>query len=360
MTNLNFCKTNELINKLCIENIMNNTKDSTNTLRGIAILIILINHYLNLNVSITNIGFANLWVAIFFILSGYGIQHSLGKTFNNGKQQSALQYFRFYYSRIIRIFPLFLMAYLSECLIFKTPLFLFTVLGIRADTHLWFIPAIIQCYILAPFIHVLINKHRILMLVIIISTFVFFNVYFSSNYAPELLIIVLKKMHMYWRHIFFLYLVIFSLSMFIPKIESGWHKITNHEKILYYCLLVGVVIFSMLFVQYNTILPGMYAFTVKTTYPLLLIIFLSIYLIFNKIKIPVISFVGENAYPIYLFHMIFYLTVNKYSAYGKDSVFEFCLIILLFTPFVYFCKYIEIYSNLLVKLIEATILKKLM
>ena len=331
---------------------MNNTVASTNSLKGIAILIVLINHYLNLNVSGNSAGFANLWIAIFFMLSGYGIEHSLEKTFNNGTQQTARLYFRFYYSRLIRIFPLFLVAYLTECFLFGNNISVFTVLGLKAPGHYWFIPAIIQCYALAPFVHISIKKNRFLMLTFLLSTFVLTNIYLYSTYAPVLIVNLLKDVHLNWRNIFFLYLFLFLLSMFIPKIEHGWNRISTKEKILYYFSFIGLIFLTMICVKYNTILPKLYTLTISTIYPLLLIIVSTIYFTFSKIRIPIISFIGEYSYSIYLFHMTFYLLINKYLSYGKDSTIELVVITLLFTPFVFFCKSIEIFVNALAKYLK--------
>jgi peptidoglycan/LPS O-acetylase OafA/YrhL len=55
-----------------------NTRDATNSLKGFAILIVLANHFLNQYVDPNNFsGLANATLSIFFIVSGYGIAHSL-------------------------------------------------------------------------------------------------------------------------------------------------------------------------------------------------------------------------------------------------------------------------------------------
>ena len=59
---------------------MKDTLSVTNTLRGIGILVVLVNHYLTLNITGDNRGFAQLWIAVFFIVSGYGINYSLSRS----------------------------------------------------------------------------------------------------------------------------------------------------------------------------------------------------------------------------------------------------------------------------------------
>jgi peptidoglycan/LPS O-acetylase OafA/YrhL len=82
------------------------TRKATETLKGLAIITVLINHYLNDNFSNNYGGFANTTISIFFLLSGYGIYSTLNKRFADNKfSWQALG--SFYYDRLIRVFPLF-------------------------------------------------------------------------------------------------------------------------------------------------------------------------------------------------------------------------------------------------------------
>jgi peptidoglycan/LPS O-acetylase OafA/YrhL len=328
---------------------MDVTIDKTNTLKGITIIIVLFNHYLNMNVAGNTSGFANLWIVVFLVLSGYGIQLSLSRSSNREKKLNHLKYIKFYYLRAIRIFPLYLAAYLTECLLFQKHISPLAILGISAPGHYWFIPAILQCYLIAPLIHIIMKKQRLLLLLILISSFLLVNVYLNSNYAPGPLISLLKKIHLDWRGIFFLYLLIFSLSMFIPKIESGWNEISKDEKIFYYYFLIFVILASMILVKYNIAMPAISTFITVTLYPMLIIIISSIYCIINRINIPVVSFIGSISYSIYLFHITFYLSISKYLGLRKDSLLELCLIFILFPLFIYVCKKIEMLSYFMVR-----------
>ena len=97
---------------------MTGTFESTNTLKGIAITAVLINHYLNRNLSGDYFGFATQWLSLFFMLSGYGIYLSLEKfSIENGKL-TIKNILSFYFLRIVRIFPLFIMAYILQQILF--------------------------------------------------------------------------------------------------------------------------------------------------------------------------------------------------------------------------------------------------
>ena len=326
----------------------NNTFSSTNSLKGIAIIAVLINHYLNLNVQGDSTGFANLWIVVFFILSGYGIQYSLSSRFND-ERISLKIIFNFYYSRIIRILPLFWIAYLIESFLFGYDISILTLLGISGVGHYWFVPAIIQCYLLAPIIYLLARKNRVAVLIVILLAFVFLNWMISLNIFPIKLIDVLKKIHLYWRNVFFLYLLVFFFSMLLPRATSQWSKITYLEKNFYFYLIISIVMLLMLSVKYKAMVPYLHILTTDTIVPVVLIIISSVYLVCNRMVIPYVSKIGSISYSIYLFHMIFYLFIKKYLIYDVHFFFEIGVYIMLFPVFLYLCFKLEKFSYYLTK-----------
>lgn len=327
------------------------TTDSTNTLKGIAIIAVLINHYLNINVSGNFVGFANVWLVIFFMLSGYGNEHSLSRIFKYQDEPLTCALI-FYYQRIIRIFPLFWLAYILECLLFKKQISILTLLGYHASGHFWFVPALLQCYLIAPLVHILINKNRTASLILIIAVFVLSNMYLRSTIAPDSLLPVLKDMHVYWRNVYFLYIFIFSLSMLVPKAISQWHEISSREKAVYFYLLATLVMAFMIFVKYRPVHPYLFNISTQTLVPMLVIIVAAIYLICNRISIPFVKWIGSISYSIYLFHLILYFSINKYFRLGKDSLAELCLVFMFFPLFLYGCSKLEQLSDHFVKALK--------
>ena len=57
-------------------------------LRGIAIIIVLVNHYVNYYLSDQFGGYAYRLVSFFFVLSGFGIYHSLNNAISQGTMNS--------------------------------------------------------------------------------------------------------------------------------------------------------------------------------------------------------------------------------------------------------------------------------
>jgi peptidoglycan/LPS O-acetylase OafA/YrhL len=121
-------------------------RDTTTALRGIAILIVLLSHFLtNFIVSHDSFGHAgNAAVALFFIASGYGNAWSLEKRHSSGNFSLR----RFYGDRFFRLYPLYWLALCGIWASTKTAPDLWALLAVKAPY--WFVSAIIQCAVAAP------------------------------------------------------------------------------------------------------------------------------------------------------------------------------------------------------------------
>ncbi|MBN1571770.1 MAG: acyltransferase family protein [Deltaproteobacteria bacterium] len=107
-------------------------RDKTNWLKGIALFNVIFLHYIGKFVTVKGWSFGML--TFFFVMSGYGIYHSLKKNNN---------IIRFYFNRALRIYPLYWIALAIYSLI-KGKIFSFGVIFavpffIVAPMHLWFI-----------------------------------------------------------------------------------------------------------------------------------------------------------------------------------------------------------------------------
>lgn len=80
------------------------SNDITDYLKGVAILTIYINYFINGYVSREFSGYANGFVALFFILSGYGIFISLSHLSDSNHKNVLYTFFK---KRILRIYPIF-------------------------------------------------------------------------------------------------------------------------------------------------------------------------------------------------------------------------------------------------------------
>lgn len=129
-------------------------RDTTAALRGIAILIVLVSHFLtNFIVSHDSFGHAgNAAVALFFIASGYGNAWSLEKRQAGG--HFSLR--RFYGDRFFRLYPLYWLALCGIWASTKVAPDIWAISGVK--TPYWFVGAIIQCAVVAPLLYGILKR----------------------------------------------------------------------------------------------------------------------------------------------------------------------------------------------------------
>lgn len=129
-------------------------RDTTAALRGIAILIVLLSHFLtNFVVSHDSFGHAgNAAVALFFIASGYGNAWSLKKRHAGG----CFQLRDFYRDRFFRLYPLYWLALGCIWASTKAAPDVWAICGVK--TPYWFVGAIIQCAVVAPLLYDILRR----------------------------------------------------------------------------------------------------------------------------------------------------------------------------------------------------------
>ena len=323
---------------------MKDTFGSTNSLKGFAICAVLINHYLNLNIKGHYLWFASLFVSLFFIVSGYGIYCSLDRSGIANKLRFK-NLLHFYFNRLIRIYPLFIIAYLIQCLILGTPILSWALWGIHAPGHFWFIPAIIQCSLLAPLLFILIKRYRFLSLNIIVIIFIVGNLLLNYGILPSEIAKDLRFIHLHWRDVYFLYLLLFALSMFLPQCLNSWEEIPSYEKKYYFILLLAIVLTIMIVFKYQDNTYYLYSLFRKTICPLVILCVAAVYLLSNRLRFPLLAWIGKTSYPIYLFHIVIYKSIDRVSGLGKNSLMEGLIVIVTIPLFFYLCTFIDKWNN---------------
>ena len=324
------------------------TFESTNTLKGVAILAVLINHYLNHNVSGNYLGYANLWISLFFIVSGYGIYFSLQELVAKAGGFNLRNIATFYYYRIVRIFPLFWLAYVIQQSLFDQEIHLYSLLGIHGTGHYWFVPAILQCYLIAPVIFLVTTHHRLRALVLGLFLFVIANLFIIADYLPEAFVNELKFIHLKWRGVYFLYILVFSLSMLIPQSLATRGGEARPEKYFYVVMLFLLILVVMISVQMQIDHYEGRTFNEKfwaTIIPLVLMTLMSIYIIANGLSVKFLSWLGRRSYSLYLFHVSYFFLINRIFQINKDSLAELLILLVLFPVFLIFCTATDALGN---------------
>jgi len=123
----------------------------TSYLKGVAIMAVMVNHYSDIFISRAYGGYANSVIAVFFILSGYGIFQS----FEKAPPVSLKVLGGYFFKRFFRLYPLFWLSMAILCYYLNEiyPLKLFLLPSFRVMIIYWFINAIIQCYSIAPVLY---------------------------------------------------------------------------------------------------------------------------------------------------------------------------------------------------------------
>lgn len=329
---------------------------TTNTLKGIAILAVVVNHYLLRNIAGNYTGYANAWIAIFFFLSGYGLFHSL----NRRNPSSISQWLAFYYQRAIRIFPLLWIAWCIEFIIRRgTGLSIWTLFGIHGTAQYWFIPTILQCYLATPFLFSNIRKKPIITLASLTAIITAFHL-FLTHQAPIQLIFLTKFIHADWRGVYFLYILVFALGLFTaPLLQNHQPKglINSTEKpsktrrqllnrtiitaLLWSSIvLINMVMFFMkLWVLEN---PNHYCARFSlNVFPVVLIVLLCLGFLYYFVNSRFFEYFGRISYSIYLFHISFYFLMDYFGPFPWNSIRELAFCLTFFPLFLLACQQLE-------------------
>jgi peptidoglycan/LPS O-acetylase OafA/YrhL len=323
------------------EKIPAGSMGKSNTLKGIAISAVLINHYINLNVSGDHWGYANLWVSIFFIISGYGLYFS---TKNHLAGHLRLkEVLAFFGRRILRIYPLLWLAWPIEFALRGGDLSFWTLTGIHASEHYWFIPALLHCYFLSPFLYWALGKKPLVTMALLFALIVFINIAYMADAIPPGVMDVSVFLHWIWRDFYFLHIFFFALGAALPLIAAHikGSRFAKHDGRV--AVLWGLVFTTMalaVFFKHNSHVNSvMYkGFMVAPLIPLGL---LCGYSIFFSLRLRLFESIGRISYPIYLFHMSFFLVINKTCAFPENSLSEVVLVLFLFPLFLLVCRLLE-------------------
>lgn len=244
-------------------------------------------------------------VPAFIFISGMG----LSITYKEGQN-----YFYFLIKRFRKVLP----QYIVWCLIY---IFVVTKdYNIQHDInyivygkvfyHLYFIPLIIEFYIIFPFIYRFMEKSWFLLLSFIISIAIIIYTYYFIQVTPDMWFWN-KKNLLYW-------LFYFSLGGYIGKRRQNILPKLKKNK---YIILVGLLI-SIVYVLNSIIIPNKnvknleYIVTFQRPsiiiYSVLLILFILGLSCKNRLFMSIIAYISKKTYSIYLCHAMVLFFCIKY------------------------------------------------
>jgi peptidoglycan/LPS O-acetylase OafA/YrhL len=317
------------------------TRKATETLKGLAIIAVLINHYLNDNFSSSYGGFANTTISIFFLLSGYGIYSTLNKRFPD-RNFSWQVLGSFYYDRLIRIFPLFWLALVIQTIVTQKSFSWGVFVGISSigAEHFWFIAYILQCYLISPILFWLLRFNPKIALGVATLSLILSHRFFSSAFVGDRFGDIINWFGLDYRDIYCLHIYLFFLGMcFVPFkwifrskiVERARSQTLKPEIIVFFGL---VLIFFLVMLAYKI-------FNIKFLgdswlLALFALIGLTIYTTRKNIYFQYLVFIGEISYAIYLFHKSFFYSFDLVPI-TANSVWLKLLAVAIFFPIFLIC-----------------------
>ncbi len=327
-------------------------RDLTFYLKGLSIAMVILHHYILLFLPGHFHFFGNHFVALFFILSGYGIYYSLQN--DSLKNVRLLPFLRkFYWKRAIRIYPLYWLWFFLDQMYDKNShisldsLFDIFLIRITEPSDHWFLHALVPCYLISPLLFFLMRKHQKTYLPIITGIFIVLNPLLYSIGVPR--VRTWTYTNLYLAHVF-----LFSLGMYIPLFLRRKRLKQNH---IFLPILFVLMIFS--FFQTSPFAPfpihGSYGYVLSVLFIVSTFSF-TLYFVNSNITPPLFNLlkkVGIYTYSLYIFHGMYFTALYFLHIIKNDSYTSLVLMIVLFPLFFMCCGFLEeLFGNKL-KFLEA-------
>lgn len=308
------------------------TRNTTSYIKGVAILCVITAHY----VSNYAFDFYQQWlteyavtiISVFFVISGYGIYHSLERRFQDSQATTGRTLLRFAYDRAISLYPLYwgaltLIGLLN--LLGLMPAFgnydnyfphdLNTVLmwlGIPVIRFFafWFVTSIIQCWYVAPLLYFVLRRYGLaayamLTVWILLATFAVTCIFAYNLFGRLHLPVIEQPLVFFYKGYFLGNIVLFAFGLMIDplaRVAGRWLKGRPQ-------LLIAFIAFAALI--YGLRFPNT-PFNNSQLYLMPLFLIASALFCFAAIvtnpRLPLSFFfapMGRHSYTIYLYHYQF-------------------------------------------------------
>ena len=327
------------------------TKHISDWVKGVSIIVVMLSHLAPAYFPGMHFFFwGNHFVSFFFLLSGYGLLFSLDRL-TKSKQIIKGILSEFYLKRFLRIFPLywFWFFFVYEPKSTQDAYLVFFCIDF-IKSPLWFVNAIVQCYLISPLLYYFIVRFRFNFLIFITILFLFINVLMDFIGVPCL-------PNLAYRGLFFLHIYFFAIGMVLPMVKfkaksnpflillvflvfllscdltsctlSDNNFCFRPWKIIWIKLLYfNVNIYNFLFILFSTLLT-------------LLLLNFTGQLPFSKL----LTLFGNYSYPLYIFHGFYFGWLKNLGLISLNSHINWIPIFIFFPLFFLFCKNIQLYFS---------------
>lgn len=323
---------------------LKNNKKTGDILKGIAIVAVLINHYIDRYISVYGGGIANVMVSIFFILSGYGIAISLEKKLKNNFSVKKTLFF--YIDRILRIFPLFWIALLIQSLVTDRSFSISSFLGYELPGHYWFISAILQCYIFSILLFYLIKVNKYIALLFVTFIIAFSQFLGSKRFSFDSILMFFHLAESPYLDIYFIHTYLFFCGMLIQyfnfsvfinrKIISFFLKHYRFILILLFFIAIFYTFLEKYLLGSLPIVGSLILFFIACSFAL------NIKATSERNIFKILEFLGYHSFSIYLFHMSYYFVLEEIGIIEKNSTQSIVATIILLPVFILISSFLEI------------------
>jgi peptidoglycan/LPS O-acetylase OafA/YrhL len=316
-------------------------RHTTSVLKGIAITFVVLHHFVRRFEPEFFHFLGNHFVSIFFVVSGIGISYSLTKlSYINSGLRRAASYFK---TRCRRIYPMYwlmlLLVLLKDGWVLPLEDFLlqFLLLDFNNPPRVWFLFAIVQCYLVAPLLFQLLRKSVVAYVAIVILCFAACNWLLPEFGVPNVRVYSYKSLYM--SHVF-----LFALGLVMPialsNIRVRVASITSVSVFLVFCFVCYITS------EYVTVMPAM-------KQPLNVLFLLSSLACCASFvltpaltrKFRFLALLGNYSFSIYLFHgMVFFVLASLGLQEESTALFYIAAIVLTVTGLIG-CMVIEEFVN---------------
>ncbi len=335
------------------------SRKTTAYIKGAAVAAILFVHYVQYY--FTGIyeweqGFAFALVSLFFVFSGLGNFFSLERRLERGSS-AVRAIVRFYLDRAAAIYPFFWIAaffmpffYREYGVLhetgFSTAAIYLGLPFVQPPGIFWFVVAILQCYLAAPLIYLVLIRVRpaaflrviffLVNLVLLITVFVLFLDRAGLAANPIKTLFTFRGAFTY-RYFFLSNIALFSLGMVVPPLIR-LYKEQLSRPVFFYASAALFLLSAYLTRNPDELFPlsGWYL----TPLLVISIFCLCLFAVAAPLRLPVQKFfshVGGHVYPFYLFHMLFFALLATAGIVKDNSLVSFLLMVLLLPAFYLFC-----------------------
>lgn len=311
------------------------TRQTTDYLKGLAIVAVLVSHYASFYAFDIYqrwlFEYASEFVAVFFILSGYGLYHSLSRH-RQGARLSGRQLLDFYIGRALKIYPLYWASLLLTSLVLSEQgygslrepglhtagVYLAFPLVVAPGVF-WFIPMLMQCYLAAPACYRLLDRlglKRYLALAGILLVILMSGTYYVPMVAGALRI---DPEALLYRNFLFANIFLMALGMAMPLLVERYRRDLDSRV----CVAASLTLF--LAAAYITRFPGLLFVRSGFLFTPLFLVGSSLFCLFTiatSPRLPLSSLItplGSYSYPLYLFHRSYYGMLALAGLIGANS-----------------------------------------